>query len=148
MDQKERFNPNLRFQLRNGYNDIQIFIKNHDQKNFEPYREVDISTIVDDTVPEYKSKEKYPGNEDEDTNNPDEEGFVVPRKRRKSGSPEANTKKKRVMSPIKLYNYLAGFLTGTTTTPHQSLFHEEEEELNTQDILSVEDEVLQLAAMQ
>ena len=32
-------------------------MKNHDKDNFEPYREVSLSTITDDTVPTYQSKE-------------------------------------------------------------------------------------------
>ena len=132
--------------MRNEVNDIRIFVKNHDKWNYEPYREVDIETIIDDSVPLYKSKNKYPG--EKEPVEVDSEGFVTPKKRRKSYSPEVHNKKKRIISPIKLCNYLFGFLSGTTTTPKQSLYHENEEEIppNTQDMLEVEEEVLQLAA--
>ena len=64
--------------------------------------------------------------------------------------PEAHSKKKKIMSPIKLYNYLAGFLSGTTTNPRESLLHEDEveEPPNIQDILGVEEDILSMAALQ
>ena len=105
LEQKTRYSPNLRFQVRNGDTDVRVFVKYYDSRNYEPYREIDLNTILDDSVPNYESKTKYP-KEKEDTV-AESEGYVTPRKCGRSISLELRKQKKRVLSPVKLFNFLA-----------------------------------------
>ena len=51
----KKLDPTMRFQVRNGVNDLQIFIKHHHEHDYSTYLEFKLDIIDGETLPKFKT---------------------------------------------------------------------------------------------
>ena len=118
---QKKLNSKLRYQIRNGINDLRIMIKFHEPNEYSSYKEVPICFIDPSNECHCLELTTKPSNslinltQKLDQNTTDSEGYkTVSNKRRHSFSPPIN-KKYRFVSPTKLNQVILGFVEGTMT---------------------------------
>merc|ERR1711954_287341 len=111
-------NTNLRYQIRLGANDLELYIKNYFKYDFRPYVRINIDQIdPNDTVPDWETcgsyRNPFSQNKQNDSLNKTEN------KRSAEESPEGSkmAKKRKNITDLQISEFLWCFLEGTETSP-------------------------------
>merc|ERR1711954_320315 len=101
-------NPQLRYQIRLGDDDLDIFLKNHKDYDYVPYRKVTLKMIdPNGEVPDWDLTCKIPDEIEENENG----------KRNAPESPEGRPASKRNIHSWQVSEFIWAYLEGTQTTP-------------------------------
>merc|ERR1711954_179998 len=136
----QSINEQIRYQIRLGKTDIELFMKNHEEYKWKPFRKVDIR-IVDpnEEVAEWDLMKKNDIKDTRDANPFD--AMKQPGKRGMVESPEARKSKRTNIDDWQVCEFVWAFLEGTKTSPdYRNLTWENEEELDKGHRASREDE--------
>merc|ERR1711954_68015 len=134
-------NPQLRYQIRLGDEDLEIYLKNHKDYDYVPYRKVTIKMIDPNSeVPEWDLNCKIPEEPEENENG----------KRNAPESPEGRPASKKNIHSWQVSEFIWAYLEGTQTAPNYEDIdvetddvevETEEEEKNAEDVPVEEVEV-------
>merc|ERR1711954_239323 len=134
----QKINKQIRYQIRLGKSDLEIFMKNHEDHKWKPFRRVEISVIdPNEEVPKWDlstSNKKYVP----DAENP----FDITKSPGKRGAiecPEARAKKRSNIDDWQVCEFVWAFLEGTKTVPEYKNLTWEQEEITTVDDLVTEE---------
>merc|ERR1711954_619398 len=114
----QSINTNLRYQIRLGANDLEVFIKNHFKYDFRPYVRININQIdPNDTVPDWETSGSYINPFSQSKQNGDIN--KTDNKRSAEESPEGSrmAKKKKKITDLQISKFIWCFLEGTETSP-------------------------------
>merc|ERR1711954_298096 len=137
----QSINEQIRYQIRLGKTDIELFMKNHEEYKWKPFRKVDIR-IVDpnEEVAKWDLTKKNDKKDTRDANPLD--AMKQPGKRGTVESPEARKSKRTNIDDWQVCEFVWAFLEGTKTNPkYRNITWENEEELVVQQRESQESEV-------
>merc|ERR1711954_360771 len=113
-------NPQLRYQIRLGDEDLEIYLKNHKDYDYVPYRKVTIKMIdPNNEVPEWDLNCKIPETTEENENG----------KRNAPDSPEGRPESKRNIQSWQVSEFIWAYLEGTQTAPNYEDIEVESEEV-------------------
>merc|ERR1712112_749951 len=134
----QKINKQIRYQIRLGKSDLEVFMKNHEDYTWKPFRKVDISMIdPNEEVPKWDltvSSRKNNSNEINPfdiTKNPGKRGAIV--------SPEARAKKRSNIDDWQVCEFVWAFLEGTKTVPDYKNLTWEQEVISAEDDLVAEE---------
>merc|ERR1711954_102541 len=130
----QKINKQIRYQIRLGKSDLELFMKNHQDHTWKPFRKVEISVIdPNEEVPKWdltvSTKKNVPDatNPFDITKNPGKRGAIV--------SPEARAKKRTNIDDWQIVEFVWAFLEGTKTVPeYKNLTWEQEETTNVDEL--------------
>ena len=120
IDSMRSHDSSIRYQLRNGIDDIRIFMKHYHEREYEQYQETPLELLdPNDDVRPFKPELSYPSkpkeNNELQTIEEDEEGFQKDKKNKRKHTPSpVQRKKRREVSPRKLVNCLDQWLNGSS----------------------------------
>merc|ERR1711954_320974 len=101
-------NPQLRYQIRLGEADLEIYLKNHKEYDYIPYRKVTIGMIdPNEEVPDWDLNCKIDDETEENENG----------KRTAADSPEGKPASKRNVHSWQISEFIWAYLEGTQTAP-------------------------------
>merc|ERR1711954_6228 len=101
-------NPQLRYQIRLGEEDLEIYLKNHKEYDYVPYRKVTVNMIdPNEEVPEWDLNCKIDDETEENENG----------KRTAADSPEGKPASKRNVHSWQISEFIWAYLEGTQTAP-------------------------------
>merc|ERR1711954_52301 len=101
-------NPQLRYQIRLGDDDLEVYLKNHKEYDYVPYRKVTIKMIdPNEEVPEWDWNCKIPKEPEENENG----------KRNAPDSPEGKPASKKNIHSWQVSEFIWAYLEGTQTAP-------------------------------
>merc|ERR1711954_614175 len=113
-------NPQLRYQIRLGDDDLDIYLKNHKEYDYVPYRKVTLKMIdPNEEVPDWDLNCKIPEESEENENG----------KRNAPESPEGGPASKRNIHSWQVSEFIWAYLEGTQTTPRYDEVNVETEDV-------------------
>merc|ERR1711954_343272 len=111
-------NKQFRYQIRLGLKDLEVWVKNHQEYDYKPYRKIEISSMdPNNDVPDWDLKTKDINVPDKV--NPFDAGKGVG-KRGAVESPEGYRSKRSNVDEWQVQEFVWAFLEGTTNTPNYS----------------------------
>merc|ERR1712081_120832 len=136
----QKINKQIGYQIRLGKSDLELFMKNHEDHKWKPFRRVEISVIdSNEEVPKWDlstSNKKYvPDAENpfDITKNPGKRGAIE--------SPEARAKNRSNIDDWQVCEFVWAFLEGTKTVPeYKNLTWEQEETTTIEELVAEENE--------
>merc|ERR1711954_50196 len=113
----QKINKQIRYQIRLGKSDLEVFMKNHEDYTWKPFRKVDISMIdPNKEVPKWDLTVSSRKNNSNDINpfditkNPGKRGAIE--------SPETRASKRTNIDDWQICEFVWAFLEGTKTVPN------------------------------
>merc|ERR1711954_186769 len=117
MKRLQGINKKIRYQIRLGKSDLDLYMKNHEDHHYKPFRKVDLKVIdPNGEIPEWDlsvSSRRGPtpaSNPFDITKNPGKRGAVE--------SPETRTSKRGRIDDWQICEFIWAFLEGTKTEPN------------------------------
>ena len=147
IDSMRSHDQSIRYQLRNGMDDIRIFMKHYHEREYEQYRETPLDLLdPNGDVRPFKPEENYPSKTKESDVNKspveDEEGYREDKKNKRKHTPSpVQRKKRREVSPRKLVDCLDQWLNGASVKFGNRFEHDlsDEEDLEAEVIKAAEE---------